>query len=113
MELLKISLIISLVGIFLLLALANFSTPSLISIGKINNKLINEKVQIKGTVFNIRTYPDSNFQVISIRDKTGGIDITVDSIIDLENNQEMTVIGSVKEYKEYLQVQSDKIITNP
>ena len=79
-------------------------------IGEINDKLLNKKVKVQGTIFNIRSYEDSDFQVISIKDKTGKIDITTNKILDLKNNQQIIVTGTIKEYKEFLQIQADKII---
>ena len=109
-NLLKISLAISLIGIFLLLFLANTLQPKLINIENINSKLLNKKVQVQGTVFNIRPYKDKNFQVISRKDEAGKIDITLNNPINITNNQDIAVIGRVKEYQQYLQIQADKII---
>lgn len=109
-NLFKISLLISLIGIFLLLVLSNILEPKIIDISKINNPIIGEAVKIQGQIFNIREYPDSNFQVISIKDETGKVDVTTDRILNLTNNQEIIVIGVVKEYKEFLQVQANRIV---
>mgnify|MGYP001585078195 CR=1 FL=1 len=106
---LKISLLISLIGILLLLLLSNILEPKLTNIEKINYKFIDKKVKVQGEIFNIKTYEDSDFQVISIKDETGKVDIT-SPLINVSLNQEIIVIGTVKEYKEYLQVQADKII---
>jgi len=108
-NLFKISLIISLTGIFILLILSNILEPKLISIEKINEELIDRKVKVQGEIFNIKTYKDSDFQVISIRDETGKIDVTTDKILNLTNNQDIIVTGSVQEYKQYLQIKADKI----
>jgi len=105
---LKISLIISLIGIFLLLILSNFLEPKLIGIEKINNGLIDKKVRVQGKIFDTRIY-SSDFQVISIKDETGKVDITSPPI-NVSLDQEIIVTGTVKEYKQYLQVWADKII---
>jgi DNA/RNA endonuclease YhcR with UshA esterase domain len=107
---LKISLTISLIGIFLLLTLSNILEPKLINIEKINDRLINKKIKIQGEISNIKTYEDSNFQTISIRDNTGKIEVTIDKILNLKNNQTIILIGKVTQYKEYLQIKADKII---
>ena len=111
MNLLKISLVISIIGIIILLFLSNILSPEQIEIGKINNKYINQKVNVNGKIFNIKKYEDSNFQVISIKDSTGKIDITIDEIINFKINQTINIIGTVQEYKQYLQIQADKIKT--
>jgi len=109
-SLLSLFFVISLIGVFLLLILSNILEPRLISIEKINDKLIDKKVKVQGEIFNIKTYKDSDFQVISIKDKTGKIDITIDKILNLKNNQTITIIGKVTQYKQYLQIQADKIL---
>jgi len=109
-SLLKICLIISLTGIFLLLSLSNLLEPKLITIKEINNQLINKKIRVQGEIINIKTYEDSDFEVISIKDNTGKIDITIDKILNLKNNQTITITGRVTQYKEFLQIQTDKIV---
>jgi len=109
-SLLSLFFVISLIGVFLLLILSNILEPRLISIEKINDRFIDKKVKVQGEIFNIKTYKDSDFQVTSIKDKTGKIDITTDKILNLKNNQTIIVIGKVTQYKEYLQVQANKII---
>ncbi len=109
---LKTTLSISLIGIFLLLFLSEFFSPNLTNISNINNKLLNQKTQVQGQIFNIRTFEDSNFQIISIKDSTGKIDITLNNLINITNNQNITVIGKITEYNQTLQIQADKIILN-
>src|SRR4030042_2430114 len=102
---LKLSLTISLIGIFLLLILSNILEPKLMGIDKINSQLIDKKIKIQGEISNIKTYEDSNFQVTSIKDATGKIDITMDKILNLTNNQSIILIGRVTQYQEELQIQ--------
>ena len=109
---LKISLSISLIGILVLLFLANTLQPKLINLQEINNKLLNQKVQVQGQITSIKTYDDSNFQVISIKDKTGKIDATINQILNLTISQNITITGKITEYKGSLQIQADKI-TSP
>ncbi|MDP3027746.1 MAG: hypothetical protein Q8N63_08640 [Nanoarchaeota archaeon] len=108
-NLFKISLITSLTGIFVLLILSNILEPKLMNIEQINEKMLNRKVKVQGEIFNIKSYEDSDFQIISIKDNTGKIDVTTDKILNMTNNQEIIVIGSVQEYKQYLQIRADKI----
>ena len=107
---LKTTLSISLIGILLLLFLSEFISPNLTNISDINNKLLNRKTQVQGQIFNIRTFEDSNFQIISIKDSTGKIDIILNNPINITKNQNITVIGKVTEYNQTLQIQADKII---
>jgi len=107
---LKLSLTISLIGIFLLLLLLNILEPKLINIENINEKLINKKIKIQGKIFNIKTYKESDFQIILIKDNTGQIKTTINKILNLKNNQTIILIGKVTQYKKNLQIQADKII---
>jgi len=109
---LKTTLSISLIGILLLLFLSEFLSPKITNISDINNNLLNQKTQVQGQIFNIRTFEDSNFQIISIKDSTGKIDIILNKLVNITNNQNITVMGKVTEYNQTLQIQADKIIIN-
>ena len=103
--LLKVCLAISIIGIFLLLLLANLVPPKKVSLGEINDKMLNQKVKVNGTIFNIQD--KVTFKILSIEDKTGRIDV----LCECGNltYQNIEVEGTVKEYREYLQIQADKI----
>jgi RecJ-like exonuclease len=105
-NLLKISLAGSIVGIFLLLLLADFLPLPLTNLEDIDNSMINQKVKIQGEIFKIEN--KENFQILSIRDETGRIDILSNS--NITSLQEIEVKGTVKEYNGYLQIQANKII---
>jgi len=109
-NLLKVSLSISLIGIFLLLFLANFIPPKHLNINQINNNLLNQKVQIQGQVLNIRDYENQNLQVILVKDETGQIEIITNKITSIQKDTEVVVIGKITNYKEDLQITADKII---
>ena len=70
---------------------------------------IDRKVRVQGDIFNIRSYKESDFQIISIKDNTGRIDITTDKILNLKNNQTIIITGKITEYKGSLQIQAEKI----
>ena len=110
-NLLKITLSISLIGILLLLFLAEILEPQVITIDKITNKDINKKVKVRGQVFKISN--KETFQILSVQDSTGKIDVLANS--NLSNsmiNQNITVLGRIKEYNQYLQISADKILIN-
>ena len=109
-NILKITLILSLFGIFILILIANTLNPKPISINEINNKHLNKNIQVSGEIFNIKSFNGSNFQIISINDETGKIDVTTNKILKVSKNQNIMVFGIVKEYKEFLQIQANKII---
>ena len=106
---LKLTLSISFIGIFLLLSITTLMQPKLIAIEEINHKYLNKNIKIQGEIQDIRTYQDS-FQVIPIKDETAEIDIITNEILNLTKSESITVIGKVQEYKQYLQVQANKIM---
>jgi len=103
----KISLIISVAGIFLLLLLANFLEPKLISIQNITIKMLNEKVKIQGSVLNIED--KETFKILTIKDDSSSIEVLCECK-NISSNQNMEIIGKVQEYEKTLQLQADKII---
>ena len=113
-SLLQITFIISLIGIFLLLTISNLLQPNVISIDQITNKQLNKQIKISGQITNIKTYDKSNFQVITIQDKTGKIKATLNNPINITKNPNTTleITGKVSEYKGELQIQANKILKN-
>ncbi len=107
--LLKISLTLSLLGIFLLLLLSNILEPKLTKISEINSEKLNQKTKIRGTIIKIDY--KRTFQILSVKDSTGKIEVLVNSnnIFQFQKNQKITVIGKIQDYKEKLQISADKI----
>ena len=106
-NLLKISLVVSITGILILLFLANTLPQKLIEINEINNKLLNKKVKIIGSVFKIED--KESFKILSVADETGKIDVLCECDGKIEEFQKIEVIGKVSEYNQYLQIQADQI----
>lgn len=120
MNIIKISLTISLLGIITLLILASILEPSLKNINEIKNKDINKKIKIEGKIKNTKTIKNDNtresFQILMISDKTGEIDAVFNAksnsnLLNLKTNQYIIIIGRVTQYKGRLQIQVEKIIT--
>ena len=111
MKLIQITLIISLFGIFNLLLLANIS-PKLENISDITQKKINENIKISGQVISQRTFEQSNFQLIHIKDKTGNITVTINNPINTLKNQTLIITGKIVEYNKTLQIQANKITSS-
>jgi len=109
-SLIKISFAIALIGIFFLLILVNYLPIKYLEIKDINNNLLNKKITVSGKITNIKNY--NNFQVISLQDSSGKIDITFNKILNLDKGDNLIATGRVREYKQYLQIQAEKIIIN-
>ncbi len=110
--LLKISLIISIIGTFILLILANTLPIKQYKIKDINDNLIDKKIQIQGQITNIKNY--DALKIITIKDKTASINTIyyTNNKLNLTKNQTITVIGTVREYKQELEIQADKIASS-
>ncbi len=92
--------------------LANTTKPEELKLKDISSKYLDKKIQTRGEIIKIRNYKESNFQVITIADKTYKIDATLNNIQNLSTNQSVTIIGTIRKYKNNLQIQADKIILN-
>ena len=104
----KISILISLIGIFFLLVLTNFLEPKQINISEINNKLLDQKVKISGTIEKITD--KQTFQILEVKDSTGKIDVLCNCKNNIKQNQKVIITGKIQEYKKQLQISADKII---
>jgi len=96
-------------GILLLLIILN-QQPKFTTIDKITLKDLNKNVKVQGEIVDIKNYPDSNFQVISIKDETGEIDITTNQILNLTDSQTIIITGKITEYENNLQIQANKML---
>ena len=108
LSILKISFAISILGIFLLLLIANIIEPKQTNISDIKLDDVNRKVKVRGQIDSIKNY--ETIKIITISDKTGKIDLIINSKnISLIKNQNITVIGRLTQYKGKLQIQVEKI----
>ena len=108
LNLLQISLISSLFGIFILIILMNLPLKQ-IKINQITTQDLNKQINIQGKIQSIKSFKESNFQIIALQDSTGEINITIDKILNLQKNQTIIVIGKITEYNKQLQIQANKI----
>jgi len=111
-NLLQISFIISLLGIFTLLIISNTLQPPITKISQITTKQLNQNIKIQGNVISSKIFQDSNFQLINLQDKTGNITITLNNPVNITKNQSLIITGKVIQYKEKLEVQADEIVLN-
>lgn len=119
MNLLKLTLTLSLLGIITLLILANVLELNLTPINEISAKHLNKKVKIQGSIKNVKNYENNktkeDFYVLTILDKSGKIDAVFNAksnsgLLNLKINQNVTIIGRVNTYKNQLQIQAEKIV---
>jgi hypothetical protein len=103
-SLLILSIIISLIGIIILIIIS-IQEPRLIKITQINKNLLNQKIKTSGYVSRVTNFND--FQIITLNDSD--IEIINNHPKNLSKNQRIIVIGKIQEYKNRLQINSEKL----
>jgi uncharacterized protein YdeI (BOF family) len=101
MNLLKLSLIISLLGTLLLLFLSSLP-PKLILIKNIKTNNLNKLIRIRGEIINSEK---KNFYLLTLKDSSGQIQI----IHNKNLSGKLEVIGKIKKYKNKTQIYPEKI----
>lgn len=97
--LLKISLICSVIGIFIIFIFADKLEPSLVKISDISKSFADQDVKVRGTVVSSRV--TSSVLMLDIKDETGTIKVVAFNKEDFNtgNGQPVEVLGKVTEYK--------------
>jgi DNA/RNA endonuclease YhcR with UshA esterase domain len=108
---LALCLIATLLGILLLFSLNLLIKPQEITINNITKEKLNEKIEITAKVVEVVDFPESSFQILYLRDKTGNITATSNSNrqLNITIGQIYTLIGKITEYNHTLQITIDRI----
>ena len=106
----KLSLIGFCILLFLLLIFMQFCSPKIFNINELNEKQLNKQISVSGKIISTKSYQESNFQIISLKDSTGEIDITLMQILDVSNITQIKVIGKLTKYNNKFQIQAEKIL---
>ena len=110
---LKISLILSLIGIFILILTSVLIQPPIKTIQDISYKNLNEKIRIIGEIENIKEFPDNNFKIIKIKQDNqtiSGVFFSSSLIEEIINKSEnYTFTGTIEKYNTTLQINIEKI----
>ncbi len=108
-RLLKICLVTSILGIFLLLTIAEFSQQKFYQINDITEKQIDTQIKIQGTITKIKDLP--GLLLFDLKDNTSKMTVVVfkDFQINLTRGQNISVIGKISEYNNVLEIIADEI----
>ena len=108
-DLLKISLISSLIGILILFFLTYTIKVNLYEINSLSKDNIDNTVRVKGIVESFAETP--GLYLITLKDNTGKITVVVfkDEKIEMQKGLELEVIGQVVEYKDKIEIIAKKI----
>lgn len=102
-------LTISLIGIFLLLAIIKFQTIESAQISSISPQSIGKEVKITGNIISFREY-ENDFKILRIKDNKDTITVTCNCLeIKPYLNKTLEITGKVEQYKEQLQINANKI----
>ena len=108
-SLLKFSMIISLVGIVLLLFLAQFLTPKTISLNELNNQNLNEKITFDANISQVRI-ASPGFILLTLKQDNVTITGTLNAReFNFNSSSSYKITGRVQEYNKTLQINIDKI----
>ena len=107
--LLKLSLIISVIGIFTLLLIIEKIEIKNSDISNISNYSLDQKVKVKGFISSVKNLP--GILILTLRDNSGEITVIVfkEEEIELKKDMLIEVEGTLKEYKGKLEIEADKI----
>lgn len=106
---LKISLAFSLIGILLLLLLAQ-GEVELVSIKEVKDgNFINKNVKISGEVLGERSYNSLSFKVMRVKDSSGEIDVTCNCGRNYTGLY-LEIVGKVSEYNKEMQINANRIV---
>ena len=106
-KIILISAGVSVTGIIILITLMIIGEPQKMKITELDSGDLNKKVSVFGEIIKIRNY--SKFQIITISDLTGKIDVFSEKTPPLKIGQKIKVDGKVEEYENRVQIRSIKI----
>lgn len=112
-SLLKLSLIVALIGTFVIIILANNLEPKVRKIETINEKSLDEWVKIQGTI--VQDYTKENLKIITVNDGTASINCILrkksDSFNENLKGKRVEILGKVIEYKDEIEIEINSLKT--
>ncbi|MGV8151841.1 MAG: hypothetical protein ACP5OG_02075 [Candidatus Nanoarchaeia archaeon] len=105
----EVLFLLALLGVFFLIIAINNEPDTVTKIINLNENLLEKNFKITGSVAKITNYKNSDFQVISLKDNSGEIEVTIGKIINITKNENLTVYGKLAKYKNKIQIEAYKI----
>lgn len=105
--LLKLSLICSLIGLFLIIFLANHLEPQIRNLLDVDERDIESTVKVQGKITQIFDY--ENLVIFTIEDETGKIDCVFYNKFPFQEQDIIQVTGKIIEYKGKIEIEATKI----
>lgn len=110
--LVKTSLIISIIGIFLIILFANNLEPEVSKISSITVKDLDNYIKIQGQIEDFKEILLNNseyLELFKVKDDSGSIEVVFRKRISLQTSQEIEIVGKISEYQGSLQIEASKI----
>ena len=107
--LLKLSVIVSIIGIFSLLIIAETTSLEITKISEINKKDLETKVKIQGKILSIRETPGLYLLTVTDFTSTTALIIFKEDPLDLKKNLEVEIEGKIAEYEGKREIIADTI----
>ena len=110
-QLLKVSLVFSLIGILIIFILTGTLEVKRYDIGSLSKENLDDSVRIKGFVSSFIETP--GLYIITLKDDTGKIPVIVfkDESLGLQEGLEIEIIGDVVEYEDKIEVIAKEIVS--
>ncbi|MCX8194013.1 MAG: OB-fold nucleic acid binding domain-containing protein [Candidatus Pacearchaeota archaeon] len=106
-KLLKLSIVIALITIFLITILANSTEPKTRVIETITERNLDEWVKIEGTVTQVRDF--ETLKIITVNDKTASINCILRKKSNISEKSYVEIIGKVIDYKGELEIEISQL----
>ncbi|MEM4153037.1 MAG: OB-fold nucleic acid binding domain-containing protein [Candidatus Pacearchaeota archaeon] len=106
-KLLKLSIVIALITIFLIAILANNLEPKTKAIETITERNLDEWVKIQGKVTHIKE--TETLKILTINDGTAAINCIFRKKLNINENSHVEIIGKVIDYKGELEIEISQI----
>lgn len=109
-DLLKVSLVFSLIGIFIIFMLTYTLEVDSYDIGSLSKDNLDENVKVKGFVSSFTETP--GLYILTLKDDTGKIPVIIfkDEELGLYEGLELEIIGNVVEYQDKIEIILKEIV---
>jgi RecJ-like exonuclease len=106
-NLLLFSLIGSIIGLLIIIFLADNLEPGRRNISEIDERNLDEIVKVQGNMTNIREF--ESLTLFTIDDGSGKIDVVFYDKVSFEEERIVQVLGRVIEYKGKIEIEANKL----
>ena len=109
-DLLKVSLVFSLIGILIIFILTGTLEVERYNIGSLSKENLDDTVKVKGIIENYGETP--GLYLINLKDDTGKITVVIfkDEELELQEGLEIEIVGDIVEYEDEIEIIAKEIV---